>query len=313
MQIRTTFLVLLISFLTAGCGLPQPTIAPVVPTSTAFPTVTPNPRAGPTEPSGPYLGQRPPGQDPIRFAYTYIKGELHTSPVFMPDGSEVYWSSQEPQIYMMKLENSYWTQPEKIAFSDSLTDYRDPFISPAGDKLFFLSKGKLPGSELPEKENVWFVERVGDGWGDPQPLGEEVNALTLHWQISVNNNGDIFFTKQLETPDSDIYVSRFVNGRYGKAEKLGDAINTHQLETTPYTAPDGSYLIFSRSKDTNSVSRLFISYADHKGGWSNAVLIDKISYGLCPVVSPDGKYLFFLSSPQSISWMRTDFIKVSGL
>jgi hypothetical protein len=316
MKIRSPFLILLVLLVLTGCASVQPTVAPVAPTVTTTPVViTPSP-TNLTELSAPYLGQQVPGTESVRFAYSFIKGALHTSPVFMPDGSEVYWSSQgddwqarESRIYTMRLENGYWTLPEKVNFSDSLTDYRDPFISPSGDKLFFLSKGKLPASDLPEKENIWFMERVDDGWGEPQPLGEEINAFELHWQISANNNGDIFFTEQLETPSSDIYVSRFVNGRYEKAEKLGDAINTDQLETTPYIAPDESYLIFARLKDQSSYPRLYISYADQNGSWGEPVLIKSISYGLCPIVSPDGKYLFFLSSPQSVSWMNADFIK----
>ncbi len=39
-----------------------------------------------------------------------------------------------------------------------------------------------------------------------------------------------------------------------------------------------------------------------------AALIASVGYCLCPVASPDGKYMFFLSSPQSVSWVTTDFL-----
>jgi hypothetical protein len=308
MNIRSTFLILLVLLVLSGCVSAQPATAPVALTSlTSQATATTFP-ANLTQMSGPYLGQQVPGAYSKRFASSFIKGELHTSPVFLPDGSEVYWSSQEPKIYTMKLENGYWTQPEEIAFSDSLTDYRDPFISPSSDTLFFLSKGRLPNSNLPEKENIWFVERDGDGWGEPQPLGEEVNALTLHWQISVAANGDLYFTSG-ETGFEDIYVSKYIDNRYATAEPLGDPINTEQFETTPYIAPDGSYLIFARLKDQSSYPRLYISYADANRNWGEPVLIESVSYGLCPIVSPDAKYLFFLSRPTSVSWMNTEIIQ----
>lgn len=196
----------------------------------------------------------------------------------------------------MRLENDYWTQPESIVFSASMTDYRDPFISPSGDKLFFLSKGKLPNSQIPVKENIWFVERVGYGWGDPQPLSEEVNALTLHWQVSVAANGNIHFTSG-KTGFEDVHVSRYVDDRY-ITERLGNPVNTDQLENTPYIAPYESCIIFARSKDQSSYPRLYISYADQNGGWRETVMVDKVSYGLCPVVSPDGKYLFSQQPPE---------------
>jgi hypothetical protein len=260
--------------------------------------------------SGPYLGQAPPGEVPARFAPEILKGDLHSAPAFAPDGNEVYWALQGGKVLRMKLENGSWSQPERVAFSASMTDYRDPFIAPSGARLFFLSKGRLPNSRLPEKENIWSVQRTRTGWGEPRPLSEEVNAHELHWQVSVDNDGDIYFTSR-NTGCEDIYRSRYVNGRHLRPERLSDSVNTDdQCETTPYIAPDRSYLIFSRWDRNNSSApiRLHISYADGKGGWSKAVLIDQVPYGLCPLVSPDGKYLFFLSSPQGVSWVSAGFI-----
>ncbi len=298
-----------------GTAVPDPTVPPTAaPSQTAAarsainaetaaqPTARP---ANSTGLSGPYLGQQTPGPAPIRFATSLIMGALHTAPVFMPGGGEVYWSSQESKIYTMRLENGYWTKPATIAFSASMTDYRDPFISPAGNQLFFLSKGKLPNSQLPEKENIWFVERVGQGWGEPQPLPEEVNARDLHWSISAAANGNLYYGI-IENDIVDIYLARYVDGQYVQSERLSDSINTKQLEMTPYIAPDESYLIFSRSKDTSSYSKLYISYADQNGDWGEPLLIDRVTDGLCPTVSPDGKYLFFLSSPNGVSWMSTE-------
>ena len=317
MSTRSTSLIVLLLVLTliVGCEAAGPAPTPTPPASPAPatpvpPTATSVPPTAtvPVTPglSGPYLGQKAPY--PASFAPAFIRGDLHTPPVFTPDGREVYWSLQDAKILTMRLENGYWTQPESIAFSAAMTDYRDPFISPAGDKLFFLSKGKLPNSQLPEKENIWFVERVGKGWGEPKPLGEEVNALTLHWQVSVAANGNLYFTAG-KTGFEDIYLSRYVNGQYTKPERLSAPINTDQFETTPYIAPDESYIIFARLEDESSTPRLYISYAYKTGDWGEAFLISRVYYGLCPVVSPDGKYLFFLSSPQSASWMSTEYIK----
>jgi len=259
---------------------------------------------------GPYLGQTPPGSSPTVFASEMIYGELHTPPVFSADGSAVYWGMQGQFIYLSRLENGYWTRPVKVTFSSTMTDYRDPFLAPTGDRLYFLSKGIIPGSDLPEKENIWFVERTGAGWGEPQPLSKEINSHELHWQVSVSINRDLYFTSRNSTSE-DIYISRYLDGQYVTPERLSDTVNTDDIdETTPFIAPDGSYLIFTRIVNNgNGPIRLYISFADQDGGWTEAVLIEQIRYGLCPLVSPDGLYLFFLSSPRSVSWMSTGFIE----
>jgi hypothetical protein len=307
-----------VSLLMAGCGAAGTASTPP-PTST--PLETPVPRATPTLPpatvpptataaaDGPYLGQPLPGTYPTRFARAIIRGDLHTPPVFTPDGREVYWSRQLPDIQTMRLVDGRWSGPEAATFSASMTDYRDPFIAPGGDRLYFLSKGILPGSRLPEKENIWYVERVGDGWGEPRPLAETVNALPTHWQVSVAADRDLYFTSGDKEPVGDIYVSRYVDGEYAAPVSLGVPVDTDQIETTPFIAPDGRYLLFARLANESSTPRLYVSYADGAGGWGEPALISAVSYGLCPVVSPDGKYLFFLSSPQGISWMSAQVLE----
>jgi len=293
--------ILLVALVLTGCSASRPE-----------PTANPAPNSQTPDSStlnGAYLGQRLPGSVPESFASGIVKGDLHTPPVFTPDGSQAYWALQDDTILTSALENGSWTQPATVSFSASMTDYRDPFITTSGDKLFFLSKGRLPGSQLPEKENIWFVQRSGQGWGEPQPLSENVNALTLHWQISVAADGNLYFSSSEPDGIGDIYISEPSDGEYGKPVKLAAPINSEQVELTPYIAPDESYLLFARMADQSSNPLLYISFADKNGDWGKPVVLETVSYGLCPSVSPDGKYVFYLSSPTSVSWMTTEFIE----
>jgi Tol biopolymer transport system component len=91
----------------------------------------------------------------------------------------------------------------------------------------------------------------------------------------------------------DVYFAEYENGQYKKPVNLGPAINTDQMEGTPFISPDGGYLIFQRSLD------LFISFRREDGSWLEAKSlgpqINTPSYELCPIVTHDGKYLFFNS------------------
>jgi Tol biopolymer transport system component len=244
--------------------------------------------------SGPYLGQISSGDEFEIFARGILpSSNYHTTPVFSPDGKEVYWKMQgNNTISMMKIENGVWTPPAEITLSSKLDDFRDPCISPDGKKIFFLSKGKLPHQQK-DKENIWFAERISGGWGEPQPLGEEINSHELHWQVSVASNGNLYFTSR-NTGVGDIYCARYINDKYQKPERLGNMINMENLsETTPFIAPDESYLIFSRNK--NETQQPYICFRGKDGIWGLPKEIEQIKYCLCPQVSPDGKYFFFMS------------------
>jgi Tol biopolymer transport system component len=193
---------------------------------------------------------------------------------------------------MMKMENGVWSAPVEIMLSSKINDFRDPCISPDGNKIFFLSKGKLP-YQKEEKENIWFAERKSGGWGEPQPLGEEINSHEMHWQVSVASNGNLYFTSR-NSGVEDIYCSKYINGKYQKPVRLGNMINLENVsETTPFVAPDESCLIFSRDK--NGAQQPLICFRGKDGNWSAAREIEQIKYCLCPQVSPDGKYFFFMS------------------
>ena len=108
-QLDCILSILVLSLVLTGCG----------PTSRREPTVNPAPDPKPstgTALQGDYLGQQPPGSSPKVFASRIITGELHTPPVFTPDGDEAYWSLQGGTIMMTRLGDDGWTQPESVAF-----------------------------------------------------------------------------------------------------------------------------------------------------------------------------------------------------
>jgi ketosteroid isomerase-like protein len=119
--------------------------------------------------------------------------------------------------------------------------------------------------------------------------------MHMHWEFSLDLAGNVYFAGN--SPGglgrSDIYTARFTRGRYEKPVNLGDPINTVEIDDTPFVAPDGSYLLFSRQFD------LWASFRGADGAWSEPVNlgpgVNSPEIDLCPIVTADGKYLFFLS------------------
>ena len=279
---------------------------------------------------GPYLGQGEPGNKPQLFALDIVTTQdmLHGNVVFTPDGLEAYWSGTYPaagsdrlnyQILTMKLENGIWRAPRLAPFCQ--IEYQDdcPYVAPDGGKIFFLSKRPLkPGDPLADRENIWYAERKGDGWGEPKYLGDEINSLSVHWQVSTDRRGNLYFGGQ--DPDGknmrDIFVSRFENGKYLRPEKLDFTVSSENLEHSPFIAPDGSYIVFSRASQQRAQLGIFISFKKKDGKWGEAACLNDIigcpAATQCTYVTHDGKYFFYISwgsSNWASYWINSDFIE----
>jgi ankyrin repeat protein len=255
---------------------------------------------------GDYLGQKPPAGEAELFGPGIVSSiwGLHSTAVFSPDGNEVYWAPMMTfpgEIYsrggllMMKRVNGRWTAPAWAPFSGPDVNDDVPFFSPDGKRIYFISSRPLPGEKDGRAERIWFADRAADGWSDGQPLDAGVNEHDMHWEFSLDRQGNLYFGGQ--APDSrgqgDIYMARFSGGKYEKPVNVGKPINTEDRENTPYVAPDGSYLVFSRQDD------LWVSFRGEGNVWSEPVKlgpeVNGPSVELCPMVTADGKYLFFIS------------------
>jgi hypothetical protein len=243
--------------------------------------------------SGPYCGEEPPGMTPKLFAPALFREEVHSVPAFSPDGDEVYWGPMsDGALLHMRLVDGTWTAPSAPAFSQAHDD--SPVFTPDGSKIYFVAWRSGP-------EDIWFVERTAVGWSNPVALPQTVNSLMIHWQISLAENGDLYFGAQVtENDDQDIYVARLVDGQYATAERLGAPVNTENLyEHSPYIAPDGSHLLFSRVNVQLTDADLYVCFRNADGSWGEALRfpapINTGRHDQCPRVSHDGKYLFFAS------------------
>jgi hypothetical protein len=273
---------------------------------------------GPVQIEGPYLGQEMPGRTPTVFAPGVISGvnPVHGTPVFSPDGSEVYWSAVDPntgkvQILLMKRAGGRWSGPAVAPFS---LQYQNdvPFIAPDGRTLFFVSDRPASGAGPGEKQRIWRVRKTPGGWSEPEVVDPSVSSMSLHWQISVASDGTLCFAT---AGVGDIYCAARLDGGYSHPERLGEAINTEMTECCPFISADGTLLLFARSTPDHDTD-LYASFRAQDGSWTSAVDlgtdVNSDGHDLCPMVSPDGKYLFYLSTREGESgvyWVDVEVVE----
>jgi hypothetical protein len=180
----------------------------------------------------------------------------------------------------------------------ALFDSDDPSFSADGQTLYFTSWRPVQWYHpWPHKERIWQATWSGRRWTRPQPLSDAVNAMELHWQFSMAESGALYFSS-----GGDLYRAPLVDGQHAAPQRLGAAINSAGREGTPFVAPGEDYLLFSSNgqAETMGAEDLYVSFNHADGTWSAAVhlgpAVNSAAPELCPRVSPDGRYLFFLSS-----------------
>ncbi len=270
---------------------------------------------------GKYLGQKPPGMVPEVFApgiASTCDGE-HGCVTFSPAGDEAYWSTSfmlkdtgysSGSIMGTKIEDGKWTKPRFTPFSKTDEYNGDvPFFAPDGETLYFISRRPIEGEGERGHERIWYARREGNGWSVPQLVEGKHGAMDIHWQFAVTDDGTIYFGAR--GGDSrgmgDIYVIKLVGDTYGDPVNLGEPVCTEASEGSPYVSPDGSMLLFSCHGRDDSVggSDIYICRRKEDGTWSEPVnpgeTINSGTHEQCPMLSPDGKYLFFISQKSQTS------------
>ena len=164
------------------------------------------------------------------------------------------------------------------------------------------------------------MDKTSEGWSDPEKIDGGPNLMGLHWQYSVAANGNIYFGSgdQGGFGAGDIYFSKFVDGKYLPPENLGEMINSEFDEASPFISPDESYIIVTRMMHPEGMGDgdLWISFKDKNGKWIKPVdmpePINTAGREMCPIVTKDGKYLFFNSLRAGGAdnyWVSADIIK----
>jgi Tol biopolymer transport system component len=268
-----------------------------------------------------YLGQKPPGLTPKKFAPDIISTESNElNCVFTPDGRECFFSIWEEginTIMTIKKKNGQWTKRSVASFSGVYSDV-DPYITSDGKRLYFSSKRPLDGNGKPKDSDIWYVEKNSNNkWDSLTHLGI-INAKGKDdYYTSITKDGSLYYSI-FETHGSpgDIYRSNLVDGVYTKSELIDYKISTKFNEHDPFIAPDESYLIFTSDRPAGfGRGDLYISFKKSNGAWAEpknmGETINSDGYDFCPMLSPDGHYLFFtrnIKGNGDIYWVSSKII-----
>ena len=256
-----------------------------------------------------YYGQTVPGNTPIRFAPEVITNNFypHSKMIFSPTGDRIYWTtfldlvSSNRALYYSDFDGENFSTAEQETALAQYGILSFTFLNHENHVVF----GSLqPYDEMGGKlvRAVWTSEKIDKVWTKPQPIEGTVDT---NWaslgSVSINVSGDIYFVGRMEGETAKIYCAKYENESYQKFEPLQEIINTG-ITLDPFIDYQDRFLLFAAANrdDNIGIIDLYISYKDENNNWGQPVnLGQEISTQYIdrfPMVTRDGKYLFFVTS-----------------
>lgn len=209
------------------------------------------------------------------------------------------WSEGQTKLMAIAREGDGWSPRAVLPFSGSASDV-DPFFSADGSELYFSSKRPRDDDDTKADSDLWYVKRTPSGdWGQPVPVAGVNSPDMDEYYTSISSRGALYFSVFAEHGSpGDIYRADREEGGYASPERIGGDISTEYSEHDPFIAPDESFLIFTSTRPGgHGRGDLWVAFQMPDGGWSEALNmgpeVNSEGYDYCPMLSPDGQFLFF--------------------
>jgi hypothetical protein len=203
-------------------------------------------------------------------------------------------------LVSIKKTGDIWGEKEILSFSGLWNDI-EPFLSYDGRKLYFASDRPIETNSKRSDYNIWVVERSNTGWGEPEPLESNINSINDEFYPSLSRSNNLYFTsvRKFGIGSEDIFLSKYLDGKFQDPVLLDSTINTVADEFNAYINPEENLIIFSSygRKDDIGQGDLYYSKKDNEGKWAEALNMgplinsDKLDY--CPFIDiPRGNFYF---------------------
>jgi hypothetical protein len=276
-------------------------------------TECPDEESGVAARTGDWLGETPPGDEPVIFAPGFLSTGLYDRDLAAtPDGDELYstvvlGNYDTAAILVARRVDGVWSEPVIAPWSGQYKDF-EPAISPDGQRFYFVSFRPADGEGEPaEHTDIWVMDRESDGWGAPRNLGAPVNDTGSEYFPSVTRDGTLYFTREGDDRTAYLYRAARRDDGFAEPEKLGPGVNSTTYQYNGYVAPDESYLIFATAARDDTLGRddYYVSFRNADGSWTGPLNLGpriNTAQGLeySPYVSLDGRWFFFMAARSTL-------------
>lgn len=226
---------------------------------------------------------------------------------FTPDGKRAFWTewngawgdeAGQRVIFTAERRGEAWTEPVPAPFSQRYSD-DDPFVSPDGSWLYFVSERPAHADDEEPDADIWRFSLAGDDRLERL----SVNSTASEYSPVVTSSGALYFASARGggRGQGDLYRAAPAGADFAPPEILGPAINSPTGEWNLWVAPDESEILFEASSREANMSRsgdLYYSWRS-SGGWTAAVPLTSLNTAgseLMPRLDPTGDTLYYATA-----------------
>ncbi|MEN8005810.1 MAG: hypothetical protein ABFS42_02300 [Candidatus Krumholzibacteriota bacterium] len=258
--------------------------------------------------AGPYLGQEPPGLEPVVFAPGIVSTGMNERDLLVSGDGGTIWYGFMGQglvtIMETRLTGGRWTEPAPVPFHrDGEFFCFEPTLAADGQRVLFLSNRAAPGQEQGQgwaNQNIFSSRLVNGVWEEPEALAAPITTSAAEYFPSLAADGTLYFTREDDQGQAALWAAEPLGNGFGEPRRLPATVNVGQANYNGTVAPDESWLLFCVNGHPENLgnSDYWISFREEKGSWGPAVNPGDPFNGpglraASGSLSPDGKYLFF--------------------
>jgi len=265
----------------------------------------------------PYFGQPLPKLSPDRFAPGIVSTDaIELNGVFAPDLTEFFFARLIDGVQTMhhsQLVNGVWSAPRPLLLfpGESRAVADDMSVSADGRELYFLGIHPHPHDGGVRSPDIWRSRRINGKWSTAEVLPPPISTKANEVYPVIVRDGSLYFTSNRPggLGRASLYrAPRLADGTFANPALVPQPINSEFGVGDTFVSPDETYMVFGSSRPPNlGGNDLFVSFRRADGGWGEpahlANIINTEHTEFCPMVTPDGKYLFF-SRLHGGSWSK---------
>jgi outer membrane protein OmpA-like peptidoglycan-associated protein/tetratricopeptide (TPR) repeat protein len=182
-------------------------------------------------------------------------------------------------------------------------DNFNPVITPDGQTMVYTTLQRI-FDRVNERETFYeiinYTSKENGEWQEPLDITSKINSDGYLATVGISSDGNEMYFFRDDYGDGNLYKAEKKGYRFTSVEELDNEINSRDWEShiSPTANGEGYYFVSTRSGGKGGRDIYYIE-KDRKGNWNDPVNLGRAintPYDEdCPVISQDGKTLYFCS------------------